>query len=408
MTRYPFSMALLLASSVAAGCSRGATDATAPAATPPATPPAAAADAAGLGSGTWLEVRPRTLREEVPAVGSFRARQTTRVGSEVSGQVHGVLVDVGSVVEAEQALVQLDRSFFEIEVAQRRAEVESARARLASAGQAVETAQAEIEHARAALGESDLLLGRMRALWEKPEGQAPSIPKSRFDEAVFGQREAAARLRSTESKAAEAQARRTEATVGVSQATEGLRYAEQRLEKTVVRAPYAGVVTARLVDVGEPVTATPVTHLVEVQETSVLHLEFSLPQEALLTVRKGTLVRYQVEGILEGGPGEGEVERVFPIIDEGTRSFRCRVVVDNAAGKLQPGLLARVFVTTRALDDALVIPRTALGRGEKGWSVRVDGGGGQPAARPVQLGVQTEDEAQVVSGLAAGDRVLVP
>lgn len=404
MTRYPFSMALLLAFSLVTGCSRGASDAP----PPPVTPTPSSADTAGMGSNTWFEVRPRTLREEVPAVGSFRARQTTRVGAEVSGHVQGVLVDVGSVVEAGQTLVQLDRSFFEIEVAQRRAEVESAKARLASAGQAVETAEAEIEHARTALGEADLLLERMRALWEKPEGQAPSIPKSRFDEAVFGQREAAARVRSTESKAAEARTRRTEASVGVSQATEGLRYAEQRLEKTVVRAPYAGVVTARLVDVGEPVTATPVTHLVEVQETSVLHLEFSLPQEALPTVRKGTRVRYQVEGVSEEGPGEGEVERVFPTLDEATRSFRCRVVVDNAAGKLQPGLLARVFVTTRTLDEALVIPRMALGRDEKGWSVRVDGGGGRSAQRSVQLGVQTEDEAQVVSGLEAGDRVLVP
>ena len=403
MTRHLVSSTLLAVAALSAGCPRGASDTP----TAPPSPAPRVPEAAGVASGTWLEVRPRTLREEAPAVGSFRARQTTRVGAEVSGEVEAVLVDVGSVVDAGAPLVQLDRTFFEIEASQRRAEVESARARLASATQAIETAEAEVEHARAAVGEAELLLERMRALWEKPEGQAPSIPKSRYDEAAFGQREAAARLRATESKLAEAQARRTEATVGVTQASEGLRYAEQRLEKTVVRAPYAGVVTARLVDPGEPVTATPITHLVEVQETSALYLEFSLPQEALPSVRKGTPVRYQVEGVPEG-TGEAPVERVFPTVDETTRSFRCRVVVDNAAGKLQPGLLARVFVTTRAVDDALVVPRAALGAGEKGWSVRVDGGAGQPAARAVQLGVLTEQEAQVVSGLAPGDRVLVP
>lgn len=404
MTRHLVSSILLTTVGLAAGCTRQASDAP----TPPAPRPSGSAPAAAsVASGTWLEVRPRTLREEVPAVGSFRARQTTRVGAEVSGEVEAVLVDVGSVVAAGDPLVQLDRTFFEIEVAQRRAEVESARARLASATQAIETAEAEVEHARAALGEAELLLERMRALWEKPEGQAPSIPKSRYDEAHFAHREAAARLRSTESRLAEAQARRTEATVGVTQASEGLRYAERRLEKTVVSAPYAGVVTARLVDAGEPVTATPVTHLVEVQETSALYLEFSLPQETLPSVRKGTPVRYQIEGVPDGA-GEALVERVFPTIEEATRSFRCRVVVENAAGKLQPGLLARVFVTTRAVDDALVVPRAALGAGEKGWSLSVDGGDGRPAPRAVQLGVLTEGEAQVVSGLAPGERVLVP
>src|SRR5690606_20172173 len=98
-------------------------------------------------------------------------------------------VDVGDRVAAGQPLAELDRTFFEIEVAQRKAEVDSAKARQESAGQAIKTAQAELEHARAAVGEANLQLGRMKALWEKPDGEAPSIPKSRYDQAVFAARE---------------------------------------------------------------------------------------------------------------------------------------------------------------------------------------------------------------------------
>lgn len=406
MSQRRSSSSLLLCLAVV-GCTPGASEATPPSATATGPGTSATADAASATSASWVAVEPRPLYEEAPAVGSFRARQTTRVGAEVSGEVLAVLVDVGATVTRDQPLVQLDPTFFEIEVAQRRAEVESAKARQVSAEQGVQTALAEVEHARAAVGETQLRFERMRALWEKPEGQAPSIPKSRFDEADFALREAAARLRSTESRVGEAQARLAEAHVGVSLATQTLRYAEERQRKTTVTAPYDGVVTARLVDVGEPVTATPVTHLVEVQETAVLYLEFSLPQELLAVVRKGTPVRFEAEGI-EDSDAAGAIDVVFPTIDEVTRSFRCRVIIDNREGRFPPGVLARVHVTTRAVEDALVVPRTALAAGEGGWAVRVDAGDGRAAPRRVELGLMTEKEVQVLSGLARGERVLVP
>lgn len=389
-----------------AGCPKTTSDAPAASPTTAAAAPAAA-ETATASSSSWVAVAARTLREEAPAVGSFRARQTTRVGAEVSGEVLEVLVDVGAAVTRDQPLVRLDPTFFEIEVAQRRAEVESAQARKVSAEQGVQTAQAEVEHARASVGEAELRFERMRALWEKPEGQTPSIPKSRFDEADFALREARARLLSAESRVGEAQAGLSQANVGVSLAAQTLRYAEERLKKTEVTAPYNGVVTARLVDAGEPVTATPVTHLMEVQETAVLYLEFSLPQELLGVVRKGTPVRFEAEGV-DDSQATGAIEVVFPTIDEATRSFRCRVVVDNREGRFPPGVLARVHVTTRAVEDALVVPRTALAAGEGGWAVRVDAGDGRVAPRRVELGLTTEKEVQILSGLSPGERVQVP
>lgn len=383
-----------------AGCTREA---------PTAGPPAAAAPAATLAPSTshsWVAAEVRTLEEEVPAVGTLRARQTTRVGAQVGGEVLEVLVDVGQRVTRGQPLVRLDPTFFEIEAAQRRAEVQAATARLASAEQAIHTATAEVEHAQAAVADAALELERMRALWDKPAGEAPSIPKSRYDAAVFGEREAAARLRSAESRVAEARSRRAEAGVGVELATEALRFAEERLRESTVTSPYDGVVTARLVDPGEPVTATPVTHLVEVQETSTLYLEFALPQELLASVRAGTPIRFAAEGV-DDGAARSAVRLVFPTIDPATRSFRCRVVLEDAAGRYSPGMLARVEVTTRTIEGAVVVPRAALAAAEGGWSVRVRGPDDLPRARRVTLGLVTETQAQVLEGLAPGEQVLV-
>ncbi|MCO5168730.1 MAG: efflux RND transporter periplasmic adaptor subunit [Planctomycetes bacterium] len=355
--------------------------------------------------GSWTVVTEGPLAERVPAVGTLRARQATRVGSEVSGEVKEVLVDVGDRVAAGQELVRLEPTFFQIERDQREQAVEAAGARLVSVERGVETARADVSHAEAALAEADVQLGRMRNLWEKPEGQAPSIPKSRFDEADFRQRAATARLRAARSRVAEAEAARAEAAVAVRQAEQALRHARERLDKTLIRSPYAGVVTQRLVDVGEPVTATPVTHLVEVQEVAVLYLEFALPQELMGQVGPETPITFAVEG---SGKAErpGRIATVFPSLDAATRSFRCRVVVDNAGHSFTPGSLARVSVTVRSIPEALVVPRSALVRTSKGWTVTVERDG-RVVRQVVELGLITEADAQVVEGLRPGDRVLV-
>ncbi len=309
------------------------------------------------------EARRATVRERIPATGVLRASRTTQLGTQVSGRVAEVLVDVGALVREKDPLVRLDTAMFEIEAAQR---------------------EAELDAANASLDEADAEFQRMKALWEKPEGQEPSVPRKQFDDA---------------------KARRAAALARVKLAEETLRLANERLAETIIRAPYDAVVTRRLVHPGEPVTSAPIVHLLEVQDVKTLHLELSLPQELLAAVRKGSIVEFDVEGVGEGF--EGEVALVFPAIEETTRSFRSRVVVPNGEGRLRPGLLARVRVVVRERKDVLVVPREALSAAGGGWEVRVVDGEGD-AARAVVVGLTTESEVEIVEGLREGERVRLP
>lgn len=331
---------------------------------PAARPPAPGATAPHLPPGEWAAVRRGDLRKTAAAVGSFRARRTTQIGPQVAGRVLEVLVDAGAKVTEGQELVKLDPVLFEIEAAQRKADLESA---------------------RVAVAEAELNYGRMKNLWEKPEGQEPSVPKKLFDDAS--------------SKLESARARR-------DQAAAALRGAEEKLKQTVIHAPYDGVVTRRLVDPGEPVSATPVTHLLEVQDVATLELEFSLPQEMLARVGAGTAVEFDAEGV-PGVRGAAPVDVVYPAIDESTRSFRCRVIVDNAAGRFRPGMLARVDVVEQTVHDVLVVPKAALEETASGWRVVVEVEG-RPVARVVVVGVVSDDGAEIKEGLSEGDRVFVP
>ncbi len=345
----------LLATLAAAGCGKSAGSENGNSSPPPAEPAL---------KGTWVEARRQTVRRFASAVGTFKPRQTTHVGSQVSGRVREVLVDVGAAVKKDQELVRLDPALFEIELTQRKADLEAA---------------------RVSLGEAELHLGRMKNLWENPGGEAPSIPRKLYDDALSRHQAGVARMK---------------------QAEAGVAHAEERLRETVIRAPYDATVTRRFVDPGEPVTSMPVTQLLELQETRVLELVFSLPQELLRAVRPGTPVEYEVEGLPESR-GSGTVEVVFPALEESTRSLRCRVLVNNAKGTYRAGLLAAVRVLEEEISDAVTVPRGAVTETGGGWQVW-KAEGEKPVRRAVKVGVITGEEAEIREGLEAGDKVLLP
>jgi len=314
--------------------------------------------------GSWIEVRRAGISRTYPAVGIFLARRTTRLGSQVNGRVQEVLVDVGDRVKKGQELIRLDPTFFEIELARKKAEIDTAR---------IDQSDAELN------------FERMKNLWMKPEGKEPSVPRKLFDDAKTRHERAAARLR---------------------QSQEAIREAEEKLDETRIRAPYDGVISDRMVDPGEPVTSAPITHLIEVQEIDILDLEFSLPQDMISRVRKGTGIEFDVEGV-EGGPGSGEISAIYPAMDEKTRSFRCRVQVKNEDLKYRPGLLVKVRVVDREVGDTLVVPARALSQTAAGWQalVLVDE---RPERRSVQVGLRTDDRLEIKEGLVEGDRIWLP
>jgi membrane fusion protein (multidrug efflux system) len=163
-----------------------------------------------------------------------------------------------------------------------------------------------------------------------------------------------------------------------------------------------------MVDPGEPVNSAPITYVLEVQEVEVLDLEFSLPQDMLTRIHKGTPLTYEVDGV-STGRGRSTISVIYPTLDEATRSFRCRATVDNPDLKLKPGMLAQVNVLDgpAAGSAGLTIPRSALVWTGNSWQVRVNQGG-KPVSRAVRVGTLTDQTAEIEEGLKAGDRVWIP
>lgn len=310
----------------------------------------------------WAAVVRGDVELYVPTMGNLRARKKSLVASQVAGRVEAVLAEIGDRVEAGQPLVRLDTDFYQIEVQQR---------------------EAELEGARIALTDAELLLSRLSGLWN--EGENSAIPRQTLDEA---------------------QARRDGMESRVRQAQESLSYSRKRLAETVVRAPYDGMITSRYIDPGESVVTNPVTPLLEIQETDTLELTFTLPQESLEMVGVGTPVEFRVAGVPDL-VGRAAIEAVYPAVDEATRTFTCRALVDNPDRTFMPGMLAQVGVLGGRAQHALSVPRRSLTRQAEGWSVMVLRDG-HPALQHVEVGLISLDTAEIVSGLTENDRVMVP
>lgn len=317
--------------------------------------------AAGV-EGTWVPVVLGTVKDFVPAVGSFQSRQRTTIGSQVSGRVSQVLVDVGDRVKKGQELVRLDPVFFEIECEQN---------------------AALLEGAMVARQDARVNYNRMKNLWEKPGNEPPSISRKLYDDAKLYYNRTCTK---------------------VKQAQAALKYSKQRYRESTIRAPYDAVVTRRMVDPGEPVTSAPTTYLLELHEVDTLELDFSLPQKMFSRIGKGDEFEFTVEGAGKG-TGTGKIAVVFPTIDENTRSFKCRAYIDNTDGIYCAGLLANVRVVDRVAKDVLTVPRSALMQTATGWQVTVLEDH-RRVLREVNVGIIMEKQAEIKSGLKVGEKVL--
>ncbi len=316
----------------------------------------------GNPSPNTVRVERSSVNQMVPAVGTLIASQTTNIGPQVAGRVEEIFVDVGDVVTKGQAVVQLDPSFFEIDLEQKRAEFTEAEIRVE---------QTKVE------------LARIEELWNK--GTEPATTGQLLDNARFAHQLA-------KSKA--------------DQSQQGVRASERRLDEATIRAPYAGIITQRLVDPGEPVTSTFVVHVMEIQQLDPLELHFSLAQANFEVVEAGMPIQYRVNGI-PSLAGVGTIDRVFPDLVEATRSFRCRALIANPGLKLRPGMLMEVGIVVGTVPDALTLPHAAVfptpGGGQ---AVRVPTATGYEE-RPVKTGIMTVDKIQIVDGLSEGDEVLL-
>ncbi len=200
---------------------------------------------------------------------------------------------------------------------------------------------------------------------------------------------------------AQAEYDRASAELEVARAEVQLR--EVELEKTRVRAPFDGVVGARLVSPGERVRR--MTKLVRIDAIDRLQLVFAIPEIGVPFVRLGMPVKISVKPFPEIR-FDGEVFFVSPTLDATTRRLTLKAWVPNPEHKLQPGLFANLEVELSERANAVVVPDSAILVDQTGPFVwRLDGGG-KALRTPVETGLRKASRVEITAGLESGDRIV--
>jgi multidrug efflux pump subunit AcrA (membrane-fusion protein) len=340
-----------------------------------------------------IEVQPEPLRREVEVVGTLAGDREVTLSSEVAGRVARIHADLGDRVAENQVLLELDPTEFQLAVERQQAALSEVLAQLGveKENDALPEARQTSAARRAAAEASDARANYERMKMLEAEGV---ISQQAYDsaEARFQATQAAytAALEQARNLAARAENLRAQ-----------LAIARKSLADTRIRAPFAGTVRERIVEVGQ--TVREQTALVSLATANPLKLRASIPERWFPFVQPGARVELTVEAY----PGEmfsGSVTRVARAGVAETRSFSFEARVENPGERLRPGLFARGRVATSKVDSVIRVPSSAVVSFygvQKVYAV-VEG---VIREKVVQLGDQFGEMIEVTAGLTAGDRI---
>ncbi len=308
------------------------------------------------------------LATELP--GRLEAWRTAQVRARVGGVVQRRLFTEGALVKAGEPLFQLDDQTF-------RASLASAQAGVARAEAGLAQAQAQIERNR-------------------PLAEARAISAQEW------------LLTQTTQKTAQAEMASAQAVV---------QSARINLDYTLIKAPIAGRIGRALVSEGALVGMTDASPLAVIQQTHPLYVNFSQSAVETLRLRKafdaGRLKRNagaELTVLLADGSTYAQPGKLLfsdPTVDPATGQVMLRAELPNAQGLLLPGLFVKVRLAQASAEQAIRLPQQAVTRGTDADTVLLVGEGNKPMPRQVKLGGAIDSDWVVLSGLAAGDRVIV-
>ncbi len=279
------------------------------------------------------EVRRGNLTLSVAANGTLQPTRSVTIGSELSGTVRNVLVDVNDKVKKGQVLVELDTAKLSAQVLRSRASLASAQARLAQA-------QATQREARASLG-------RLEEVARLSGGKVPS----------------AAELDAGRAALERAQADEASARASVEDARAALANDETNLSKASIRSPIDGVVLTRSVEPGNAVAASlqAVTLFTVAEDLGQLQLQVNVDEADVGAVRVGQKASFTVSAY----PSRRYPARITRVAFGSTKTdnvvtYTTWMQVDNADLSLRPGMTAAATITATERTDVLLVPNTAL------------------------------------------------
>jgi HlyD family secretion protein len=279
------------------------------------------------------EVKRGTITVIVTATGTLQPTNKVDVGSELSGIIKSVEVDYNSRVSVGQILAKMDTTKLEAQVTQSKA--------------ALESVKAKILQTKATVSETRSKLAQLRRVKQLSNNRVPS-------QAEIDAAEAALERALAEEESARAAVAQAQATLDANLTD---------LSKAVIRSPISGVVLARSVEPGQTVAAsfnTPVLFTLA-EDLKKMELHVNVDEADIGHIREGQKARFSVAAYANRAfDAQITQSRLGSSTTSGVVTYETVLKVDNSDLLLRPGMTATADIVVRNVENALLVPSTAL------------------------------------------------
>ncbi len=303
---------------------------------------------------TVVKVERGEISEALSVSGTIAAvpNQDVRVSSLVPGRVAQMMVAEGDHVEKDQVLAKIDDRPFQDQLRQ---------------------AEGAVEQARATLENAKLSRARAETLFERGIAARKELEDARTQQTV-----------------AEATLRQAEAARALSRL---------QLARTEIRSPLSGTLVKQV----DGTAAQPIFQVANLVRVELLG---SVPAAYLGKIRVGQTLPVATDAFPDT-KFSGRVVAISPAVDPATNLGLVRIQMANAAGKLRWGMFLMAQIPIETHSNALVVPRKAVYRDEKGEPQVYKVQGDTATAADVKLGLETQERVELLSGVAAGDTLIL-
>ena len=296
-----------------------------------------------------VKVQVSSWQPRLEAVGNVQAVQGVMVNNEVAGQIKEILFESGDQVSAGQDLVKLD----------------------------TEVDEADLNGLRAGLNLAQLQLDRNQKLLRDR-----AVSQGDFDQ-ISAQ---------------------------VTQALAQVQAKQALIRKKTIRAPFAGQLGIRRVNLGQFLDAG--SAIVELEALDPVYVDYALPERRLSEIAVGQPVEVRVSAYPDQ-LFKGEISAISPAVSQETRNIQVRALLPNPDQRLLPGMFAKISTLLPIKDQVLTLPRQAITFNTYGDSVfLIQPSEGEQEGqlvvqrRQVKTGAVRDQEVEVLEGLEAGDQVV--
>lgn len=324
------------------------------------------------------------IESRVSSSGNLRALRDIVLATQGEGIVERVLAEEGDFVKEGQLLVQLDEKPIRIRLDLTRQKLAQARAQIDKAKVREEKAKVQIDHYEREYDRYNRAF--KQGLISETEAEKRRLQR---DEYIQDMRLAVAEIAELNHRVGELHAE--------------IAQAELDLSRLQLKAPFAGFITRRTVELGQ--RARALETMFNLGAFSPLYAEIFVPEREARGVHPGQAATVRL-GADDKQAANGRVQRLSPVVDQSSGTVKVTIEVPPVGTNFRPGAFVRVDVKTDVHEGVLLIPKRALIE-EDGENYVYIADAGKASRKKVAIGFESDGLVEILTGLNGGQQVVV-